>query len=358
MATPMSGLRGQRIFTVGGTTYVWEDVVLAGHLWGDWRALEERLRQGLACLAHLDDLDEDDGDGLDDEEVDTAAADFRYARDLVAAEDMEAWLERCGLTVDAWTDAIRRGLLLEKWSENVSEIAEEYEIEAEELDAAIDAEAICSGVAGALSARLAARAAVHARAAGNDGVGDADVRTVLAAVPDDVPERVPGLTPADARARLERLARLEAHWRRFTATEAAPERLRAVIAANRLEWVVLDVRTVTTGDRDTASELALCVREDGQDLAAAAAAAGFSVTSERWHLDEVDAALRDHVIGAEPGHVLGPLPSGDAFVVVVVVAKDWPSEDDPETQARAAQALLEGTVRREVDDRVTWHAAL
>src|SRR6266566_1162415 len=47
------------IFTVDRMAYVWEDVVIAGHVWGDWTTLEQRVRDGLACLARLDDVDDD-----------------------------------------------------------------------------------------------------------------------------------------------------------------------------------------------------------------------------------------------------------------------------------------------------------
>jgi hypothetical protein len=93
----MPVMAGQRIFTVAGTSYAWEDLVLAGCLRGDWPALEEtRARDGLACLARLDELDEDDEDALAEEDVETAATEFRYARDLVAASDLESWLDRRG----------------------------------------------------------------------------------------------------------------------------------------------------------------------------------------------------------------------------------------------------------------------
>jgi len=82
----MPVLAGQRIFTVAGTSYAWEDLVLAGCLWGDWPALEARTRDGLACLARLDELDED---ALAEADVETAATEFRYARDLVAASDLD-----------------------------------------------------------------------------------------------------------------------------------------------------------------------------------------------------------------------------------------------------------------------------
>jgi hypothetical protein len=92
----MPVLAGRRIFTVAGTSYAWEDLVLAGCLWGDWPALEARARDGLACLARLDELDEDDEDALAEEDVETAATEFRYARDLVAASGLESWLDRVG----------------------------------------------------------------------------------------------------------------------------------------------------------------------------------------------------------------------------------------------------------------------
>ena len=70
----MPVLAGERIFTVAGTSYAWEDLVLAGCLWGDWAALEARVQAGLACLARLDDLEEGDEDALDEADVEAAAA--------------------------------------------------------------------------------------------------------------------------------------------------------------------------------------------------------------------------------------------------------------------------------------------
>src|SRR3989442_13262363 len=119
----MATLSGSRIFTVGGTAYVWEDVVLAAHLWGDWTALEQQVRDGLACLARLD---EDDEDGLDEADVDAAGTEFRYARDLVAAADLEAWLDGRGLTVGPGPDFIRRTLLVPRWARDLEEIPATY----------------------------------------------------------------------------------------------------------------------------------------------------------------------------------------------------------------------------------------
>src|SRR5881396_3338530 len=215
------------IFTVDRMAYVWEDVVIAGHVWGGWTTLEQRVRDGLACLARLAD-------------VDAAACDFRYARDLVAASDLEAWLERRGVTIDAWLDFIRRSLLLRRWANDLDEIRAAYELDEDEVAEAVPCEAVCNGMAASLAERLAARAAVYARM--RDEGGDATALT---------PEPPKDVAQA-RRERVQMLSRLEAAWREFTARNAPPEALRALIAARQLDWMRFTVQTVLAPDVEVA----------------------------------------------------------------------------------------------------------
>jgi hypothetical protein len=347
------------IFTVGATSYDWQDVVLAGCLWGEWPVLEERVRMGLACLARLDDLDEDDDGGLDEEDIEDAAAEFRYARDLVAAADLEAWLDARGLDVDGWLDHIKRGLLLQRWAKDLDEIKATHPVDVEAIEAVIGAEAICSGVAGDLATRLAARAAVYVRAIeqGSGAVGEDEVGHLVSSVRDTA--RVHGLTGASAGAgheRLEHLARLEAVWRRFVSTEAPPRAIQAAIAARYLDWFRVSVQSVRVRDIDAAREVALCVRDDGRELDDIAAEAGLALEWADWWIEDVEASLRDRLVAARSGDLLGPLAVDGGFLLVSVLAKRSPSPDDPEVQARAERAALAAAVDREVSRRVTWHA--
>ncbi len=354
----MQTLSGQRIFTIGQTSYVWEDVVLAAAAWGDWAALQMRVRDGIACLARLDDLDDDDEDALDEDEVEAAAAEFRYARDLVAAADLEAWLGRRGLSVDAWLDYIRRALLLERWKDDLDTIREEYEVDDDEVAEAVVGEALCSGLAAELANRLAARAAIHARAAEEPGApGGADSEALTVA--DEVLARVLPDLPAPARRqRVQALAALEATWRRFAAGVATPEALRALIGARRLEWVRVVMQGVLTPDEDVAREVAMCVRADRRPLDEVAEEAGQRAETLEWWLDELDGPLRDALVGAQVGELMGPLVWKEQHLVFTVQAKQLPVEDDPAVRARAEQALLARTVDREVANRVTWHETL
>lgn len=357
----MDGLAGRRILTVGETTYTWEDLVLYGHLSGDWATLRERAAAGLACVARLEALDADDPDVPDDDEIDAAAAEFRYARDLVAADEMEAWLARRGLDGDAWGDWVTRAVLLQKWADDLDAIVEAFPADPGSVQAAMECEALCTGVASSLASRLAGRAAIHARLLA-DGDGDIPGPDAAALV-DQVAESrldkgLAGVPGPACRARLEHLARLELAWRRFAARHVSPSALHSLVDVHRLDWVRLAVRTVVVADRDRANEILLCVRDDGRDLAGVAAELGVPVTDSRWYLDETDERLRPQLLAARPGDLLGPLPCEEGFLLLAVTAKALPIETDPDIRHRAERALLDRLVAREIEDRVTWHESL
>ena len=89
-------LADEPFFSVGAIRYLGAHVVAAGRHWGDWTRLETEVGDGLACVARA----EDTGENLDDRELDAAAMDFRYARDLVSQEEMESWLAAWSLSVE------------------------------------------------------------------------------------------------------------------------------------------------------------------------------------------------------------------------------------------------------------------
>jgi hypothetical protein len=400
----IDALAQRLLFTVGDRAYTWEDVVLAGHVWGEWAALEREVRAGLACLARLDDVGEDGDegeDGLGDDELDAAAAEFRYARDLVAADDMHAWLTERGLTVEDWLDHIRRSLALRKYGDRAEDAAvaedaaadqahldeedsdqedadqenadqddadqdnaDQDDADQEDVDGALVCDAICGGRATAMTAQLSARAALYARtiaeaASGQDGVSDAEVEAFLASVPVDCASgRLAALSPEACRERLQHLARLEIVWRRFASAEASPRAIRELIGTRWLGWIRVRLRSVFAQDGDTIREIALCVREDRRDLCDVAAGAGVNVDEAERYVDEVDERFRGLLVGARSGDVLGPVALGDGFLLAQVLARQAPSETDPHVRARAERELLARTVDREVQDRVTWHRPL
>jgi parvulin-like peptidyl-prolyl isomerase len=100
----------------------------------------------------------------------------------------------------------------------------------------------------------------------------------------------------------------------------------------------------------------MAVREDGRALDAVAGEARLELQSGRPWLGDLAPPLRDALLSAGPGELVGPLGGDDGWTVVQVLAKTMPSADDPETRQRAEAALLQERVDREVQARVRWLA--
>jgi len=357
----MNGLFGQAVFIVGGRAYCWEDVLLAAMRWGDWALLEEETRQGLACARH-----QDEGDGECDPDALSAAADeFRYARDLLTVEETEAWLARWGLTSETWMDAIQRAVLRQLWADDLEEIAETYPISEDEVAAAIHFDGVCSGAFARFAWRLAGRAAAHAWAGGPAAAGppgEAEAREIPP-VPDGPAARaaaqgLPGVSAASCQEKLAALAHMESAFGRFAGEVLTPKAVRDAIVTHYLDWIGLRCRRAAFDDAQAANEAALCVREDGQDLAAVAQAARAAVSDTSFRLEDAEPPLRDALLGAAPGDLLGPLPVNGGFSLFQVLEKIVPSPKDPDVLRRAEQHVLDRTLDQEVTHRVRWQFPL
>jgi len=117
---------------------------------------------------------------------------------------------------------------------------------------------------------------------------------------------------------VQMLSRLEAAWREFTARNAPPEALRALIAARQLDWMRFTVQTVLAPDVEVAREVTLCVREDGRPIEQVAAAARLRAETIEWWLEDVEPAVREALVGAMPGDVLGPLALKEGHLILAV----------------------------------------
>jgi hypothetical protein len=351
----MNSLWDNQAFSVGETPYSWSDAAVAAVLRGEWASLEAQTRRGLALVARAEATE----NGASEEELEAAAEEFRYGRDLVTAEEMEDWLDRHGLTLEDWMDYIERATVRQSDPEEGEEALAPFAPSDEEIAGCIWTEAICSGALAQLAQTLAGRAAVAQRAAAEVGMGeepgledieracrdcaDAFSRTAL---PQATPERI---------AELLRLERLYETWsRRF----ADPAAIRALIDVHRLDWIRLDLRDLGFSDETSAREAALCVREDSEPLEAVAQEAHRPIAKTRPYLAEVEESARPVLLSARPGDLVGPVAVGDEFHLYELRGKTPPSEQDPEIRSRAENALLAKVVEHEIAARVHWHEQL
>ncbi len=332
---------------------MWRDVAAAAVLRGDWSALEEQVRQGLA-LSHRA---EEAGETVSEEELEAAAQEFRYERELIAAEEMEAWLARAGLSVDDWMEYIERALLRAGGTpdEDLSAFAPEND----EISECILAESVCSGALSRFAETLAGQAALgQASAAGGTGQHaeptPKDMKRAVVEV-SSVFERSgpPDLVPPGAE-RIAELARLTLVFEDICRRLATPPAVRRAIEARNLDWVRLDVQDVGFTREAAAQEALLCLREDGDSLEAVAANAHTAPRESRLYLEDVDETARPQLLGAGPGDLVGPLRLGEEFHLLLVRDKALPSERDPEVRRRAEFHLRAAAVEHEIQARVRW----
>jgi hypothetical protein len=319
----------EKILSVRGVTYAGRDLVRAARRWGDWAALEDQVRQGIACVARADET----GDDVGEEALQAAANEFRYDRDLISGQDMETWLARWSLEADDWRDYLRRRLLRERWAPELTSMVGRHPVESEDVEKTLPAEAVCSGFLARTARKLADRAAAWARAREEGWVADEP-------------------HASDPNGAIERI---DAGFRCFCDRIVTPPALAAQVASHRLDWIRAECRWLALPTMEGAKEAALCVREDGMDLDEVARNAGVSVEVSSEFLEEYQPSLRDSLLAARPGDLLGPIAAGDGFLLLLVRDKILPSLEDPAVRHRAQERLLDSALAREVHDRVEWH---
>jgi len=338
----MQALYGRPVFVVEGDTFFWEDVVLDAIRRGKWTALEQEAREGFAAL---EEIDSSDGDDEFETAVEEAAQEFRYARDLVSAQEMEDWLAVHEVSLREWMEHIRRQTARARTPLGLSALVARHPIDAEQLDAALRVDLICTGTGEDLAAELAGRAAA---AAGNPAPASVETDEPL-------PSRIPlGISPERAQERINHLARIDEGAELFRRNAVTPEAIRREIGHHHTEWIRIDSRAIAFHDEAGAREAAMCMREDGLALDDVAAAAHATVAESRFYLDDLDPEVRPIFMAARPVEVLGPILFEGAHTLFRVVDKVMPSEKDPEILRRAETGVATRIMAAQAQQRVQW----
>jgi hypothetical protein len=310
MASPQEAF-DRLVFSIGEQGYRWADVLTAARAWGRWDEISCETVRGLAALQSTE---------IGTAELEEAGREFRYARGLLAAEEMEAWLQHWAVSHSDWRGYLRRGLARSRQPE-MPDPATPSEEE-------VWAEAVCSGALAELARDLAARVA----AAEADGRGAGSVETDL--------------------------TRMEEAFAAFSRDALTPEAAAKTLELRGADWVRLAYTALEFGERGMASEAALCVREDGLSLHEVAGRAGVEVSEREVFIEQVDADVSKSLLSAPPGELVGPLPVGEAFVLVRVDEKIAPTLEDPLIQALLEEEVPRRALEREARNRVQWHERL
>jgi hypothetical protein len=308
MATSQEAL-DRLVFSAGEQDYRWADVVAAARAWGRWDELADQTSAGLGAIERL-------AQPIGQAELDEAMQAFRYARGLIAAEEMEAWLEHWGLRAQDWTGYLRRELARAQLPGEGGSLADEV---------AVWTEAVCSGALAHFARELAARVA----AADAGGVA-------------------PGPVESD-------LTRMDEEHASFVQAVLTPESAAKALELRSSDWVRLSYTALEFPQAAMASEAALLVREDGLTPADVAGRAGVALQEREAFLEDVEPGLSESLLSAPTGDLVGPLPVENGFVLLCVSEKVAPKLADPVIQERLQEEVPRRALEREVRNRVQWH---
>ncbi len=343
-------------FEVGAESYTWDDIVLAATLWGEWQQVREQVRGAISFARDLQRREAAPSDA----ELESAADEFRYAHDLITAEETEAWLNRRGLDFDALLEYVERALARRCSALQRPPVTDEGPTD-DEVEAVVWNEAVCSGWLGRLAGKLAMRAAVH------EGL---KVGTVSSASEERADTMHWGLGPhacprhaesgtglgrgTSPLQRFQWLQHLDQCFNQHCRDLVTPEATRAEMHLHQLDWVRVCVHYILLGSEDAAREAALCARQDGCTLDAAAERAGVTVYEHDFRLEEIDEAVRSCFLGARPNEMLGPLPWMGKHGIFLILEKRQACAEDPDAVHYARERLLARLLQHEVERHVRW----
>jgi hypothetical protein len=319
-----ASIASRPVFSVDGRTLGWDDITAAARLDGSWAELEERTRLGLACQKRLAIV----GERIGADVIAEAARRFRYERDLLAGDELAAWLGRWELEVLEWRGYVVRMLARERLVGKLAETGRRFFIDAGEVAAAVWAEAVCSGFLARAADQVAGDAALAAAAG----------------------ERLEALRQPEEL--LDRIRTVAARARAEAATEEAIER---EVAGHRIDWLRIEGEILIVSAEDAAREAALCFRADGRPLADVAAACGVELHRLSIYVVDADDGLSPALIAAREGELIGPVPRDGAFVLLSVERKITPSRADPNVRQRAVERIVERVAQRALLEHVEWH---
>lgn len=298
---------------------------------------------------------------IDPDALQEAFDTWRQDRDLIAAEELERWLEHHELEVDDIAGYLENRLLHRRLGRRRGMDFAATLGDADLLGISAK-EALLSGRLSRLVEDFALRACAPDPALGDDTRMEAARRWMLAEAGFPVEEtyydavEIFGVQPARARWLLDR----ELAYRMHEQDVLTQEALRQGLAELRDELRQYEISTATFRDEDVAREAACCVKEDRDSFSHAAARAGESATSATWfHGELADAPFGDRMGSAREREVVGPLvlPDGRASLGQLRSSRD-PDLGDQAVLERVEKRLVERSLRRALQQRVLFPPSL
>lgn len=259
------------------------------------------------------------------EAVESAAAEFRYERELEEVEALTEWLAQRGLTVTGWWEATRRNVLAEYFA-GMKLPGEEDEplpgpTQSDEDPRVWHADLVLSDLLMPPTEALVRRIAVA--------------------------RGTPGWTIPDDASTLDDWAPLlEQAWEAWRAPLVSDARVRQVVQGEQLQLMTAEVVETHWPSADSAQEALACARFDGTPLLEVAASAEVPAFELAWLVGEAPGPVGELLRTAAAGELVGPIETPTHWAVLLVRAKRPPDLADPVIRAAAEQLIEREAARR------------
>ena len=343
------------VFAAGDERIDATDVVDAAWFRGDLQPFWREFLAGIACER----LADEEGSEPGSEALQTLSEDFRYAHDLITAEETDAWLISRNLTLNDLTGYANRRY----WRERAiapSQVPEIVYLNAEpDLRERFLQDLLFGGRFDELVRLLSWRVA-------------GSVATVM---PDHAlsgrleEERTrffqrTALAPGRLSEWLQRLGRdgpwfetlLEQESRygwNCDQVRTAENRART-LAALRLSLTCFDVEMMDLESADAAREACLCLTADGLSMEALAGQEHYWIEKRELLLEAFPQELQQRFLSAESGEVLQFITSADRFQVCRILNKREPAMGDESVLARLDAELIATHFGNLVSKHIVW----
>jgi hypothetical protein len=332
----------KELFQAASRRYTWDHVLAAADFRDGAVELKRDLAVALAVRAYAD----EQGFEASPEDVESAADEFRLTRELIAGEDLEQWLNHCGLTVDDFEGFFARRILADRFRDQADEIFREYAVSAADVANHTWGEAILSGDYETLTVALARRVAV--RLDGSTTCTSGEVQESRR----EAEGRLDG-TSLDP-AWFAELAEMEAAYRVAERAALTSEHCDREIRARFIQLTRIEIAEATFVSFDQAREAYVCVSGEGESLEAVAARSGAAYDVATRFCDDIPDEARDLLFSAPAGKVFPPQPGDEIFSVREVRRRIEPDSDDPDVLARVRERLLGSRFDALVSQHVRW----
>jgi hypothetical protein len=330
------------LFQAADRCYTWEHVLAAADFRGEAAELKRDLAVALAVRSYAD----EQGFEAPPADIESAADEFRLTRELIAGEDLEQWLDHCGLTLDDFEEFFARRLLADRFRDQADDIGRDYAPSAADVTDHLWVEAILAGDYETLTVGLARR--VAARLDGSTPCAPADVQESRR----EAEGRLDG-TAFDPEWFAE-LAEMEAAYGAAERAALTSEHRDREIRARFIQLTRIEIAEATFASFDQAREAYGCVTGEAESLESVATRSGAVFDVATRFYDDVPDEVRDLFFSAPAGKVFPPQRSDELFAVREVRRRIEPESDDPDVLARVRERLLGSRFDAIVSQHVRW----